>query len=93
MKTLPLFTFLAALSLAGAAYAADSTNTPDNPNCSPGVKGCTANYPTSDTTKQNPQARQSASDSQDPNNPNCSPGVKGCTANYPTGDTTKTKQK
>jgi len=90
MKRLQLLTCLAALSLASAAYAADNNlNTPDNPNCSPGVKGCTANYPTSDITKQAPAAKQSASGSQDPNDPNCSPGVKGCTANYPTGQTSK----
>ncbi len=69
------------------ADSGDSSNwrlDPNNPNCSPGVKGCTANYPTSEITKNDP-----SNQALDPSNPNCSPGVKGCTANYPTSDTAK----
>lgn len=73
-----------AFALATPAFAADNLNTPANPNCSPGVKGCTANYPTSDLSKDNPTAKKAEM------SPNCSPGEKGCTANYPTNDVTKT---
>lgn len=84
MKSLKMLAFLSVLALAPATGAfADSINTPDNPNCSPGVKGCTANYPTSDVTKDKPAASKAEM------SPNCSPGEKGCTANYPTTDTSK----
>lgn len=87
MNSLKLFTFLSLLALAPATGAfADSINTPDNPNCSPGVKGCTANFPTSDTSKDNPAAKQKA----DASNPNCTHGDRDCSANYPTGDAAKT---
>jgi len=80
VKMLTCLTVIAFAS-AGAAFADSSDNslmTPANPNCSPGVKGCTANYPTADVSKTNPY---------DPNaNPNCSPGQQGCSANYPTTD-------
>jgi hypothetical protein len=82
MKSLQVLAFVSAIALAPAAFAADA-NDPSNPNCSPGVKGCTANYPTSDVSKQGPAQKADVS------NPNCSPGEKGCTANYPTSDTTK----
>jgi hypothetical protein len=84
MKSLKMLTMLSVLALAPAtgAFAADNLNTPANPNCSPGVPGCTANYPTSDVSKANPAKKAEMS-------PNCSPGEKGCTANYPTGDTSK----
>jgi hypothetical protein len=88
MKSLQLFGFLAVMAIGSTslAFAADNDRLdPNNPNCSPGVKGCTANYPTSDVTKANPTTQNA----QDPNNPNCSPGTKGCAANYPTSDTTK----
>jgi hypothetical protein len=83
LKVLGCVTIMA-LASTTAAFAADSQD-PNNPNCSPGVKGCTANYPTADVSKSNP-LKNSA---QDPSNPNCSPGVKGCTANAPTSDVTK----
>ena len=85
MKSLKILTLLSVLALAPAtgAFAADQ---PANPNCSPGEKGCSANYPTSDTTKANP-AKNAASDQA---NPNCSPGEKGCSANYPTSNQSKT---
>jgi hypothetical protein len=83
MKSLKLLTLLTVLALAPAtgAFAAEPANT----NCSPGEKGCTANYPTSDQTKVNP-AKNSTTDQS---NPNCSPGEKGCSANYPTTDKSK----
>lgn len=88
MKSLKLMTFLAVMALAPATGAfADDRNDPNNPNCSPGVKGCTANYPTSDVSKANPTKQKA-----DAANPNCSPGEKGCSANYPTSDTTKKNQ-
>jgi hypothetical protein len=73
---------LSVMALASApAFAADPSQDPNNPNCSPGVKGCTANYATSDTTSSNPTTPYSGS-----GNPNCSPGQQGCTANYATTD-------
>lgn len=83
VKVLTGLTVMAFLS-ASAAFADESNNSllsPANPNCSPGVKGCTANYPTADVSKSNPTSPY------DPNgNPNCSPGQPGCSANYPTTD-------
>jgi hypothetical protein len=87
MNSLKLLTCaaVAAFALTTSAFAADNLNSPSNPNCSPGVKDCTANYPTSDLSKDNP-----AKPAANAMNPNCSPGEKGCTANYPTTDVTKT---
>lgn len=67
-----------------AAFAdssSDSRLSPDNPNCSPGVKGCTANYPTSDQSAANPTANAPYDHNQ---NPNCTHGDRDCSANYPT---------
>jgi hypothetical protein len=84
MQNLRLLAYAAVIALGSAmpAFAADA-NDPSNPNCSPGVKGCTANYPTSDISKDGPKASAGAM------SPNCSPGEKGCTANYPTSDVSK----
>jgi hypothetical protein len=83
MKSLKLLAFLSLLALAPATGARADNLDANNPNCSPGVKGCTANYPTSDLSKDNPAAKKTEM------SPNCSPGEKGCTANYPTTDVTK----
>ena len=84
VKVLSCVTVMALASATGA-FAADASQDPNNPNCSPGVKGCTANYPTADVSKDNPLKNSTL----DPSNPNCSPGVKGCSANAPTSDVTK----
>ena len=85
MKSLKLLTVLSVLALApvaGAFAGDDSSSGANNPNCSPGVKGCFANSATSDVSKDNPTKNAEIS-------PNCSPGEKGCSANYPTSDVTK----
>jgi len=82
MKSLKLLTLLSALALAPATGAfADS---PNNPNCSPGTPGCTANYATTDHSDQNPTKLKGAAGAE--MSPNCSPGQQGCSANYPTTD-------
>ena len=65
------------------AFAADPSQDPNNPNCSPGVKGCTANQPTTDHSDANPTKTSTAGSAM---SPNCSPGQQGCSANYPTTD-------
>jgi hypothetical protein len=85
VQTVKILTCLAVIALASMpAFAADPSQDPNNPNCSPGVKGCTANYPTTDHSDQNP-TKNAASNSA-PMSPNCSPGQQGCSANYPTTD-------
>ena len=72
----------AMLVSAGAAYAqSNSTLSPNNPNCSPGVQGCTANYATTDHSDDVPKGNKASAMS-----PNCSPGQQGCTANMATTD-------
>ena len=78
MKSLKLLTVLSVLALSPAAFA-DDTLSPNNPNCSPGVQGCTKNYATTDHSDQNPTKNAGMS-------PNCSPGQQGCTANQATTD-------
>jgi hypothetical protein len=80
VKILTCLTFMALAS--APAFAADPSQDPNNPNCSPGVKGCAANYATSDTTSSNPTSAPYSGSG----NPNCSPGQQGCTANYATTD-------
>ncbi len=85
IDVLKVLACVSVMALAGApAFAADNQapsnlNSPSNPNCSPGVPGCTANYPTTDHSDQNPTKKAEMA-------PNCSPGQQGCTANYPTTD-------
>jgi hypothetical protein len=87
MEILKVLACLTVIALASAPAFADSASSgpydPNaNPNCSPGQKGCSANYPTSDMTSSNPTKGP-----YDPSgNPNCSPGQQGCTANYATTD-------
>ena len=82
--SLRVLAFLGTIALAPAAFAADNLNTPANPNCSPGVKGCTANYPTADITSTNP-----STSTEPQTNPTCSDGGKGCAATAPTADVSK----
>jgi hypothetical protein len=82
MKSLKLLTLLAGLTLASAGVASAQVNSPSNPNCSPGVQGCTANYATTDHSDQNPTKGAAGAAMS----PNCSPGQQGCSANYPTTD-------
>jgi hypothetical protein len=83
IEILKVLTCLSVIALASApAFAADPSQDPNNPNCSPGVKGCTANYATGDMTSSNPT--KAPYDAK--GNPNCSPGQQGCSANYPTTD-------
>jgi|SwirhisoilCB1_FD_contig_31_2237406_length_383_multi_3_in_0_out_0_1 hypothetical protein len=82
LKLLACASLIAFASTTGA-FAADDQK---SPNCSPGEKGCSANYPTSDVSKTNPAANAT----KDQMSPNCSPGEKGCSANYPTTNVTKT---
>src|SRR5215469_9123569 len=71
---------------ASAAYAqSNSTMSPNNPNCSPGVPGCTANQATTDHSDQIPKGANSANKTS-AMSPNCSPGQQGCTANQATTD-------
>jgi hypothetical protein len=85
IKILKVLTCLSVIALASTpAFAADPSQDPSNPNCSPGVKGCTANYPTTDHSDQNPM--KNAASNSAPMSPNCSPGQVGCSANYPTTD-------
>jgi hypothetical protein len=84
MKSLKLLTFLSVLALApatGAFAQSNSTLSPNNPNCSPGVQGCTANYATTDHSDDVPKGNKASAMS-----PNCSPGQQGCTANQATTD-------
>jgi hypothetical protein len=75
---------MSVMALASApAFAADPSQDPNNPNCSPGVKGCTANQPTTDHSDANPTKTSTAGSAM---SPNCSPGQQGCSANYPTTD-------
>jgi hypothetical protein len=86
MDIMKVLSCLSVMALASTtAFAADNQtlNSPSNPNCSPGTLGCTANYPTTDHSDQNPIK---ASTANSPMNPNCSPGQAGCSANYPTTD-------
>ena len=83
MQNLRLLAYAAVIALGSAMPAFAADNDPSNPNCSPGVKGCTANYPTSDISKDGPKAAAGQM------SPNCSPGEKGCAANYPTSDVSK----
>lgn len=78
LKLLACASLIAFVSTTGAFAAEDQKS----PNCSPGEKGCSANYPTSDVSKTNPAASKEMS-------PNCSPGEKGCSANAPTSNVTK----
>jgi hypothetical protein len=90
MEIVKLLTAFALIGLASASpsFALDPKQDPNNPNCSPGVKGCTANYPTSDVTK-NTSAKNSAYDQN--NGPNCTPGLSqpGCILPYATTDHSK----
>jgi len=85
IDALKVLTCLSVMALATPAFAQSGAGPYDpnaNPNCSPGQKGCTANYATGDVSSNNP-----AKGPYDPNgNPNCSPGQQGCSANYPTTD-------
>jgi hypothetical protein len=85
MPSLKVIAYLAALALASAtsAYAADPSQDPNNPNCSPGVKDCFSNYATSDHSDANPTKTSAAGTVIAPN---CSPGQQGCSANYATTD-------
>jgi hypothetical protein len=75
---------VAVIALAPVAFAADNNQSPNNPNCSPGVKGCTANYPTADITSSNP-----STSTEPQTNPTCTDGGKGCAATAPTADLSK----
>jgi hypothetical protein len=85
MPSLKVMAYLSAMALVSAtsAYAADPAQDPNNPNCSPGVKGCSSNYATSDQSNANPTKTSTAGT---PIPPNCSPGQVGCSANYATTD-------
>ena len=87
MRSLKLLAFLSALALAPAtgAFADDSTMSPNNPNCSPGVQGCTANQPATDHSDDVPQ-RPATNPKTSEMSPNCSPGQQGCTANQAATD-------
>jgi hypothetical protein len=79
IDALKILTCLAVISLASAGVAfAQGNNTPANPNCTQGVRGC-ENYVTTDHSDASPtkNAAQMA--------PNCTQGQKDCT-NYPTTD-------
>jgi hypothetical protein len=82
--SLRLLACVAVIAIAPAAFAADSNQSPDNPNCSPGVKGCTANYPTADISKSDPRTS-----TEPQTNPTCSDGGKGCARDAPTADISK----
>jgi hypothetical protein len=85
IKILKILTCLSVIALASApAFAADPSQDPNNPNCSPGVKGCAANYATTDHSDQIPT--KNATNNSAPMSPNCSPGQVGCSANYATTD-------
>ena len=79
MRIVTVLSFASAIALASVGLASAQTNSPANPNCSPGVPGCTANYATTDHSDQNPTKNAGMS-------PNCSPGQQGCTANQATTD-------
>jgi hypothetical protein len=88
MQMVKMLTCLAVIAMASAsASTALAADTNPNPNCTHGERDCSANYPTSDVTKQNaaPNAQQNA---ENPN-PNCTHGEKDCSANYPTTNVTK----
>ena len=88
MKSLKLLTFVSVLALApaiGAFAQSNSTMSPNNPNCSPGVQGCTANYATTDHSDDVP-GRPATNPKSSAMSPNCSPGQQGCTANQATTD-------
>ena len=93
MKHLTLLTCVTAigLTLALPTLAVEPSQDIHNPNCSPGLQGCTANYPTSDVTKDSPLQNTQNTNATVPANPNCTHGERDCSANYPTGDITKTK--
>jgi hypothetical protein len=85
IEILKVLTCLSVIALATPAFAQSGAGPYDpnaNPNCSPGQKGCTANYATSDTSSSNPTSTPYSA----PGSPNCSPGQPGCSANYPTTD-------
>jgi len=82
MKSVRIMSCLVVMAFASASMASAQSK---NPNCSPGEKGCSSNYPTSDVSKDNPTKNSN----QDTKNPNCSPGEKGCSANYPTSGVSK----
>ena len=69
MQSLKLLTLVSALALAPAigAFAQSNTLSPNNPNCSPGVQGCTSNYATTDHSDDVPKGNKSSAIS-----PNCS---------------------
>jgi hypothetical protein len=84
---------IAVIGFSGSALAqspspspAPSMN-PSNPNCSPGVKGCTANAPTSDVSRHQPP-QNSPYDPSDDSNSNCNPAQRSCGTNHPTGNVT-----
>lgn len=55
-----ILTSLAVIAPVAAMAAQDSLLSPNNPNCSPGVRGCTANYPASNVSTENPPPQSSA---------------------------------
>jgi hypothetical protein len=85
LAPLSALTCLSVIALTPVALAADRSQDPSNPNCSPGVKGCTANYPTVNLSKSQPPRTET----DPPSDPNCATGEKGCATNAPTSGITK----